>query len=180
MSRRTLETPRLILREWRDEDVAPFAALLADPAAMEHIPLPDRLNPTAITTSLRDHFARPDGLGWWAVEERGGAGFIGFTGISNVRLDVPFVPAIDIGWCLSPAHWGKGYAYELAKAVTEYGFKTLGLPEIVGFTVQSNQRARALMERLGMTRNPAEDFDDIRLEEGTSFRRNVLYRLKNI
>ncbi|MGB9152059.1 MAG: GNAT family N-acetyltransferase [Alphaproteobacteria bacterium] len=179
MSKPIFETPRLILREWEDTDVTPFAALFADPFVIEHIPPPDRLNVEAITTSIREHLARPDGLGWWAIEERNGAPFIGFTGLSIVRLDVPFVPAVDVGWCLARDQWGKGYASEAAKAMTEYGLGMLGLPEIVAFTIPANMRARAVMERIGMTRDPEDDFDNPRLEDGDPFKRHVLYRLGN-
>ena len=83
-----------------------------------------------------------------------------------------------MGWRLAVAHWGKGYASEAASAVVAHGFGPLGLEEIVAFTVQANTRSRRVMERVGMTRSPADDFEHPSLPEGHPLRQHVLYRLK--
>ena len=90
-----------------------------------------------------------------------------------------FTPAVEVGWRLAAGHWGHGYATEAAREAVSYGFDEAGLDEIVSFTVPANVRSRRVMERLGMTRDPAEDFDHPVVPAGHSLRRHVLYRLRN-
>lgn len=172
----TLHTPRLVLRPWRDADDDAFAAMFADPRVMEFLPAASRADIDAFIQRIKAHFAE-HGFGWWAVEVPGVAPFIGYVGLTVPRFEAPFMPAIEIGWRLASAHWGKGYATEGAKAALEFGFSQLGFDEIVSFTVPANTRSRRVMERLGMTHDPAEDFDHPRLPEGHALRRHVLYRL---
>jgi len=170
-------TERLRLRGWRAGDREPFAALNADPVAMEHFP-------STMTRAESDGFAdridatlRERGWGLWAVEVAGGAPFIGFVGLHEARFEAPFTPAVEVGWRLLPAHWGHGYATEAARAALEVGFGEVGLAEIVSFTIPANRRSRAVMERLGMRRDPADDFDHPDIPAGHPMRRHVLYRL---
>jgi RimJ/RimL family protein N-acetyltransferase len=172
----TLVTPRLRLRPWRDEDLPAFAAINADPRVMEFFPRPlDRAASDALAARIRDHFARR-GFGLWAVEVPGAAGFIGFVGLSVPTFEAHFTPCVEIGWRLACPHWGRGYATEAARACLDFGFGPLGLGEIVSFTVPANRRSRGVMERIGMTRSPADDFDHPALPEGHPLRRHVLYR----
>jgi RimJ/RimL family protein N-acetyltransferase len=174
----TLRTDRLLLRRWRDEDLAPFAALNADPRVVEFLPGP--LNPAesaAMVAGFRDLFAR-HGFGRWAVEVPGIAGFIGFVGLSTPAFEAHFTPCVEAAWRLAPEHWGKGYATEAARAALRFGFERLGLAEIVAFTVPANRRSRAVMERLGMTRSPADDFMHPSLPDGHPLRPHVLYRAR--
>jgi RimJ/RimL family protein N-acetyltransferase len=120
---------------------------------------------------------RLHGFGVWAVEAPGVAPFIGYIGLQRVGFEAPFTPAVEIGWRLAPAYWGKGYATEGAKAALRYGFEDLNLDQIVSFTVLANKPSWSVMERLGMTRDPAEDFDHPRLPVGHALRRHVLYRM---
>jgi RimJ/RimL family protein N-acetyltransferase len=139
---------------------------------------PNTLNRTesdAMVARIQDHFAR-HGFGLWAVEFPGVADFIGFVGLSVPQFEAPFTPCVEAGWRLAFEHWGKGYASEAARAVLEFGFEHLSLNEIVSFTVPANRRSRAVMERIGMARNPLEDFDHPSLPEGHPLRRHVLYR----
>ncbi|HEU4339134.1 MAG TPA: GNAT family N-acetyltransferase [Planctomycetota bacterium] len=172
-----IRTERLILREWRDSDYEPFAALNADRRVMEFFPAPlERSASDALAIRIRDGFARhPFGL--WAVEVPGVAPFIGFTGLSIPNFTAFFTPAVEIGWRLAFNHWGQGYATEGAKAAIEYGFREAGLQEIVSFTAPSNVRSIRVMEKVGMKRNPAEDFDHPALPMGHRLRRHVLYRM---
>lgn len=173
-----IRTPRLWLRPWRDEDVEPFAALNADPRVMEFFPaLLTRQETEAGVARLRAHFAQ-HGWGFWAVEVPGVAPFVGFVGLQNVSFSAPFTPAVEVGWRIAAAHWGQGYATEGARAALDGGFRRLGLPEIVSFTVPANVRSRRVMEKLGMHRAPSEDFEHPRLPEGHPLRRHVLYRLR--
>jgi ribosomal-protein-alanine N-acetyltransferase len=174
----TLHTSRLHLRPWRDEDLAPFAAMNADPRVMEFFPKPlDRAESDALVARIRDHHAQ-HGFAQWAVEVPGVADFIGFAGLSIPRFEAHFTPCVEIGWRLAREYWGRGYATEAARAALEYGFQDLKLEEIVSFTTTANLRSRAVMERIGMTRSPEDDFDHPALPEGHPIRRHVLYRAK--
>jgi len=172
-----LKTERLVLRPWRDEDLAPFAAMNADPEVMRHFPATlSRAESDAMVGRVREHFALR-GYGNWAVEVPGVTSFAGFIGLNVPRFEAHFTPCVEIGWRLATACWGKGYATEGARAALVFGLETLKLPEIVSFTAIDNLPSRRVMERLGMRRDPAEDFDHPSLPEGHRLRRHVLYRL---
>ena len=174
---RELRTDRLLLRRWRPDDRAPFAALNADPVVMEHFP-------GVLTREESDDFADRNeagleerGYGLWAVEVPDVAPFIGFIGLNPVRFDAHFTPALEVGWRLARDSWGHGYATEGAGAALAFAFDTLAKEEVVSFTTVKNARSRAVMERLGMTRDPTEDFEYPNLPEGHPIRPHVLYRL---
>jgi ribosomal-protein-alanine N-acetyltransferase len=170
---------RVVLRPWRDEDRAPFAAMNADERVMEFFPTPlRRAESDALVDGIQAHFAR-HGFGLWAMEAPGIAPFIGFTGLAVPRFTAAFTPCVEIGWRLAIEHWGKGYASEAARLALAYGFETAGLSEIVSFTSVANLRSRAVMERLGMQRDPTDDFDHPNLPNGHPLRRHVLYRIKS-
>jgi ribosomal-protein-alanine N-acetyltransferase len=174
----TLTTGRLLLRPWRDDDRAPFAALNADPRVMEFFPaVLARVESDRLVARIRLHL-ETHGFGLWAVEVPGVAPFIGFVGLMTVPPALPFAPAVEVGWRLAREHWGRGYATEAARAAVEFGFGVLGLAEIVSFTAQRNLPSRAVMERLGMVRSAAEDFDHPAIPAGHALRRHVLYRLR--
>lgn len=175
-----LRTPRLRLRGLRADDLAPFAAMNADPRVMEHLPAPlSRLESDELAARVAAGFA-VHGFGLWAVETIGEreAPFIGLTGLDRPSFDAPFGPCVEVAWRLAAEHWGRGYATEAARAALRFGFEELGLPEIVAFTVPANRRSRRVMEKLGMRRDPADDFDHPRLPEGHPLRRHVLYRVR--
>ena len=174
-----LETERLILREWRDTDRTPFAELNADPLVVEHLTGPlDRAASDAFVDRIVAHWAE-DGHGLWAVERREDGQFLGFVGLAAPSFATAFTPCVEIGWRLAREAWGHGYASEGARAALRFGFEELGLAEIVSFTVPANVRSRAVMERIGMTRDPVDDFDHPNLPEGHPVRRHVLYRLRS-
>ncbi|MDQ6909296.1 MAG: GNAT family N-acetyltransferase [Actinomycetota bacterium] len=173
----TLQTARLLLRPWRGEDRAEFAALNADAEVMAHFPAPlDRRQSDALVDYIEATFAA-SGFGLWAVEVPGGVPFIGFVGLNPVPFEACFTPAVEVGWRLARRYWGRGYATEAAKAAVEYGFGEAGLEEIVSFATRENRRSRAVMERLGMTHDPADDFDHPNLAADDPFRPHVLYRI---
>lgn len=122
------------------------------------------------------------GFGWWAAEAPGVAPFIGFIGLSVPDFGAHFLPpghrVVEIGWRLARPFWGRGYATEGAREALRFGFDDLGLPEIVAFTTTTNLRSQAVMRRLGMTRDPADDFDHPKLPQGHRLQRHVLYRLR--
>lgn len=172
-----LVTERLMLRGWRPADIEPFAAMNADPEVMAHFPAP--MSPAesdALLARLDGHWAA-HGFGLWAVERRSDGAVLGFTGLTRPSFEAHFTPAVEVGWRLAREGWGHGYATEAAEAALQFGFETLGLEEIVSFTVPANERSWRVMERLGMKRDPADDFDHPRLPHGHRLRRHVLYRL---
>ena len=173
-----LKTDRLMLRRWRTEDRTPFAALNADPVVMVHFPAPLSPEQSDRTAEWMDAAFDERGYGFWAVEAPGVAPFLGFVGLNLAGFDAPFTPAVEIGWRLAREHWGHGYATEAARAALDFGFRELDLPEIVAFAVPANLRSRAVMERLGMTHDPADDFDHPGFPEGHRLRRHVLYRAR--
>jgi RimJ/RimL family protein N-acetyltransferase len=118
-----------------------------------------------------------DGFGLWAVEPKGECSSVGFVGLNPAPEEMPFAPAVEIGWRLARSHWGRGIATEAAQAAVRFGFEEVGLEEIVSFTFAGNVRSRAVMERLGMTRDPDEDFAHPLLPPNSPLSRHVLYRL---
>jgi RimJ/RimL family protein N-acetyltransferase len=166
-----------VLRRWRASDRPPFAALNDDPAVAAQLAGPlTRQQSDEMIANMEDHFGRR-GFGRWALQLVTTGEFLGFTGLSVPAFCAPFLPAVEVGWRLAPDAWGQGYATEAARAAVRYGFSELGLAEIISFTAVTNQRSRAVMRRLGMTTNPAEDFDHPGLPVGHPLRRHVLHRL---
>ena len=173
-----VRTQRLVLRGWRDADREPFAAMNVDPEVMRHFPSTlDRAASDAMIEKMSAHWSE-HGFGLWAVERLEDGRFLGFTGIWRPLFDAHFTPAVEVGWRLAREAWGHGYATEAARATLAFGFETIGLDEIVSFTTPANERSWRVMGRLGMTRDPADDFDHPRLPEGHPLRRHVLYRLR--
>jgi len=171
-----LETERLLIRPWKQEDYDPFAALNADPVVMEYFPS---------TLSKKESNAMADrvcglinekGWGFWAAEEKESGSFIGFVGLNVPGYDLPFNPCVEIGWRLAKPFWGKGYATEAANACLTFAFENLALDDVVSFTTVRNVKSRAVMERLGFT-NSGEDFDHPAIEDGHPIKPHVLYRL---
>ncbi len=172
-----IHTERLLLRRLRAEDPEPFAALNADPRVMEHLGSTlSRAESDALAARIDAHFEQ-HGFGLFAAESSETADFAGFVGLSVPRFEAHFTPCVEIGWRLAARHQGRGYATEGARAVLSFGFERLGLDEIVSFTVPANLPSRRVMEKLGMTRRAADDFDYPALPEGHSLRRHVLHRL---
>ncbi|MGZ8502167.1 MAG: GNAT family N-acetyltransferase [Candidatus Limnocylindrales bacterium] len=173
-----LETARLTLREWHDADREPFAAMNADPRVMEHFPSRlTRPESDALIDRMIERWAA-DGFGLWAVERQADGRLLGFTGLAAPTFEAHFTPAVEVGWRFAVEAWGHGYATEAARAALRFGFDDLGQAEIVSFTVPANARSRAVMDRLGMTRDPADDFDHPRLPPGHPIRHHVLYRFQ--
>lgn len=171
-------TSRLLLRHWREEDRAPWAAMNADPEVMQHFP-------ATLTAEQSDAFVdgvgatlEERGWGLWAVEEIATGRFLGFTGLNVPRFEAHFTPAVEIGWRLRRDAWGSGFATEAARGVLTVAFDDLELDELVSFTAVPNERSQAVMRRIGMTHDPADDFDHPLLDAGSPLRRHVLHRLR--
>jgi len=171
----TLETPRLILRPWRKEDLDPLFAINGDADSMRHFPaVMTRAESDAWATRIQAHFA-DHGWGFWVVEAREDAAFIGVVGLLTIPWQGRFTPAVEIGWRIAPAACRRGFAEEAARAALGFGFGPLHLPEIVAFTIPANVPSWRLMERLGMRADG--DFDHPRLPAGHPLQRHLLYRL---
>lgn len=173
-----LRTERLLLRAWRTDDRAPFAAMNADPEVMAHLQGPaSAYDSDAFVDRIEAHWNEHD-WGLWAVEIPSVTPFIGYVGLWPVDyLDGP--PMVEVGWRLARRFWGRGYATEAGRAALRYGFVEVGLDEIVSFTVPQNERSRRVMERVGLMRDPAGDFDHPRVDARAhpELVRHVFYRL---
>ena len=173
----TLSSERLILRPWREDDLDALAQLCADPEVMAHFPATlDRAGSAELLARLMAHQAE-HGFTFWALQRREDAAFVGFTGLARVRFEAPFVPAVEIGWRLARPYWGQGYALEAARCALQFAFEDLQLDEVVSFTVPANQRSWGVMQRLGMRRDAAGDFEHPILPEGHPLRPHLLYRI---
>jgi RimJ/RimL family protein N-acetyltransferase len=169
-----INTERLIMRAWRESDLAPWAVMNADPEVRQYLgPLLTFEQAAASVLNFQDSLDRY-GFGFWAAEVRASGEFIGFTGLDTVDDEVPFT-GIEVGWRLARSAWGHGYATEAALAALRYGFDIMELPEIIALTMAQNLRSQAVMRRIGMATDPAEDFDDPDVEDA-ALRRQVMYR----
>ncbi|NBA98111.1 GNAT family N-acetyltransferase [Pseudomonas sp. R5(2019)] len=172
-----LESARLLLRQWGDDDLREFATLCADPQVMRYFPAPlSRVESAALIGRIRGHFAEY-GFGLWALERKDSGAFIGFTGLMNVNFNAPFAPAVEIGWRLARRHWGLGFASEAAWTSLRCAFAQLGLNEVVSFTTRNNLPSQKVMQAIGMQRDLAGDFEHPRLTADDPLRAHVLYRI---
>jgi RimJ/RimL family protein N-acetyltransferase len=172
-----LETERLFLRDWRESDADAFAAMNADPRVMKFFPAPlSRQESDLLLDRIKGHFRR-HGFGPFTAELRLDRAFIGFIGLSIPDFQAHFTPCVEIGWRLAAEHWNKGLATEGARRAAQYAFESLGVREIVSFTAPANLPSRRVMEKLGMTHDPIDNFDHPKLPEGHPLRRHALYRL---
>lgn len=174
-----LETRRLLLREWRNDDVEGWVAMNGDERVMAFFPSTyDRVHAEASAAKLRAALER-DGYGWWIMDVRHGPSFAGVIALQDVPFEAPFTPALEIGWRLIYDAWGHGYATEGAMVALRFAFDTLGRNEVVAYTAENNVRSRRVMERLGMTHGSEDDFEHPRLAVGHPLRRHVLYRARS-
>jgi len=174
-----IETPRLRLRPLIDSDMESYLAMWADPEVIRHV------SPTPISRAAAEaaatHYTRllqTKGYGYWTIDVNGGPSFAGIIELVDVNFTAAFTPAIEVGWLLPREHWGNGYATDGGRAALDYAFTTLELDEVVALTAASNIASQRVMQRLGMTHDPQDDFDHPYLL-GTSLQRGVLYRSRN-
>ena len=172
-----IETERLVLRQWRDADREPFAALNADAEVMAHFPAPLTRAQSDAALDRQAGYIDLDGLGFRAVERRSDGAFVGMVGVKRPPPTLHFASALEVGWRLARPFWGVGYAAEAALAALRFGFEG-GAPEIVSFTAAGNARSEAVMRRIGMHRAPERDFDHPDVPEGHRLRRHIVYVLE--
>lgn len=170
-------TPRLKLREWKEEDKETFFKLNSDPRVMEFMPkLLSKKESDQLVESIKLKF-KENGYSFFAVELLEDKSFIGFIGLSIPKFDTFFTPCVEIGWRLAYNYWGKGYATEGAKECINYGFSKLNLSEIVSFTASQNIRSCKVMERIGM--KYIDEFNHPVLPKGHPLEKHVLYKIIN-
>jgi RimJ/RimL family protein N-acetyltransferase len=169
-------TERLLLRQWRPSDRAPFAALNADPRVMEFFPSPLTRKQSDAVADRCESLIEERGWGLWAVELKSEARFIGLVGLNIPAAELPFSPCTELAWRLAFDHWGHGFATEAAREAVRVGFEVLDLPELIAFTAVTNRRSRAVMERLGMTESGA--FEHPGVPAGSPLRPHCWYRLR--
>ncbi len=174
-----IETPRLAIRDWRDADRRPFAAMNADPDVMRFFPsVLNAAESDAMLQRIQTSFAK-HGFGLWAVSLRTTDEFAGFIGLSVPAFQGRFTPCVEIGWRLAARFWNQGFATEGATHVLQIGHEQLGLAEIVSFTSIHNLPSRRVMEKIGMLRSADDDFDHPNLPPGHFLKRHVLYRSRS-
>ncbi|MEM7215070.1 MAG: GNAT family N-acetyltransferase [Pseudomonadota bacterium] len=176
-----LETERLIIRNWRDEDRELFHLINSDDQVMEFFPFRrDRAASDKMMDDLRAGIAE-DGFGFTALELKDTGEVAGFCGLAKVSDQKNFEEfEIEIGWRLAPRFWARGFATESAKRLLEFGFREFDFPEIVSFAVENNFKSVAVMERIGMTRDPLRDFDHEHVPDThPHLKRHVTYAIEN-
>ena len=171
-------TGRLVLRGWRDDDRDAWAAMNADPVVMRYFPDPLTRGQADAMLDRMNAALEAQGWGLWALERLDTGELIGFTGLAVPRYDLPFTPCVEVGWRLARSAWGRGLATEAAREALRVAFDEVGLPEVVAMTSVANTPSRAVMERLGMTRDPADDFEHPGVPPGHPLRPHVLYRIR--
>jgi RimJ/RimL family protein N-acetyltransferase len=152
--------------------------MTGDPRVTEFLGVPPRTRDEAVVAAERlGERLTSAGYGWWVVEVKGKVDFAGTLILQDVPFEAHFTPALEVGWHLAPDHWGNGYATEGGRALLEFAFAQLDRPEVVALTAKRNVRSQRVMERLGMTRNPADDFIHPNFPD-SPLRECVLYRIQ--
>ncbi len=173
-----LETDRLILRNWETKDAPAMYRLNSDEVVMKFFPFRrNRVESDLLLETVKNKIA-DKGYSFAAVELKQTGEIIGFAGISDITDNMPFAPALEIGWRFLPEYWGKGYATESALKWLEFAFNTLEKEEVVSFAVAENTASTAVMQRLGMRYFPELDFDHPSVSDDyPELKRHVLYAI---
>jgi RimJ/RimL family protein N-acetyltransferase len=172
-----LKTERLTLRRWQESDLAPFTAMNMDAEVMQYFPsilTPEQTQ--KMIEKIEEGFSKK-GFGLWAIETNQTKEFVGFAGLSEPSFSAHFTPCTEIGWRIASKFWGQGYAPEAAREILKDAFKRLNLPEVVSFTAKANSNSIRVMRKLGMIRDPKDDFNHPAVEANSRLAEHVLYRL---
>jgi RimJ/RimL family protein N-acetyltransferase len=172
-----IETARLVLRGWRDEDRAPFAEMGRSPAVMRYLGAPMTDVQAAEAIARQRAFQAELGHCFWAIERKADAAFLGFCGLKPGTVG-PIAGAIEIGWRLREDAWGQGYAREAALASLDWGWAHLPATSIHAITVPANTASWGLMERIGMVRRPDMDFGHPLFEDDHPLHRHISYEAR--
>lgn len=174
-----IETERLYLREWREEDVEPFYQMSQNPKVLEFLIGPLSMEAVRQFIVDKNQTLVEKKYTFWAVEEKTAGAMMGYIGLQECLPPLPFAPSVEIAWRLGFQYWGRGYATEGATAVLNYGLKTLKIPEIVSYTAANNHRSQRVMQKIGMKRDLAGDFLHPKLSSDHRLAQHILYRIKN-
>jgi RimJ/RimL family protein N-acetyltransferase len=172
-----LKTERLLIRTWIESDKPPMAAINRDPENNRYFTrMLDQQQTIDFIDEQNAHYAQ-DKIGLLAVERKEDRQFMGYCGLSVPKFEAHFTPCVEIAWKLDRRFWEKGYATEAARAVLAYGFTELKLKEIVALTAGINLASRAVMTKIGMHRDPRDDYKHPKLDENDPLSDLVLYRI---
>ena len=174
-----IETKRLILRTWDNDDINDYYLLNQDPKVVEFLLKMSSIEQAKEFIENMNHQFHIYGYTVFAVEEKESGELIGFTGLNSPIWSTSFTPCVEIGWRLSSKFWGKGYATEAARAVLDYGFKECALDEILAWTVPANIRSISVMKKIGMEHDINGDFNHPEVPEGHKLLKHILYRIKS-
>ena len=170
-----IETDRLILRPWREDDIFPFSEINGDKEVMAYLPKCLSLEETVqfYNRIIAEHNAF--GYGLYAVETKSDGLFIGYVGFHHFDFDAEFSPGVEIGWRLAKEFWNQGYATEAAKACLDYARRNRLFNEIYSFTAVCNYRSERVMQKTGMERVGL--FSHPALPEEHLLKSHILYKL---
>lgn len=172
-----METERLVLRDWRDDDFDALHALCTCPQVMATIgPLHDEDKTRGLLTRLQERTAR-DGHTFWAMERKDDGRVIGFCGVSRGPVP-PIEGVLEIGWRVVADCWGQSYAREAAEATLRWIAANRPGEPVCAITSVGNDRSRGLMERLGLHRRHEMDFDHPNVDGGSHLKAHVTYWLE--
>lgn len=174
----TIKTPRLRLRHWVDSDIEPWVAMNGNPRVTEFFVTDYTREMSEQAAAIIRREVDELGYGWWVLEAPGVTPFAGSVCLRKVPFQAAFSPAYEVGWRLDPAYWGRGYATEGAQGAIDFAFQELGLDEVVAITATTNVRSQRVMQRLGMTHDPQDDFDHPIIDADHPLNRHLLYRIK--
>lgn len=172
-----LKTNRLNVRTINENDYQYFLELSQNKDIMKFFP--NILSDEEVKSFIDNIIKHQNKFGYslYALELIETNEFIGFTGLYHTTFVEHFTPAVEIGWRVLKKHWGMGYAPEAAKAILDFGFKKIGLKEIVSFTPKVNKNSIRVMEKIGLKRNPSDDFNNPKVPRDSYLCPHVLYRL---
>lgn len=170
-----IETERLYLRSWTQEDLLPYIALNQDKEVMQFLPKLYNPEETREFYHLIQEEFKTRGFSFFVIADKITNRFIGYTGFHHVQMDViSDDEAVEIGWRLHREFWGQGLATEAAKACLDYGFSVLKLKEVYSFTAKINHASEKIMQKLGMTFIKEFQYPDLPNEDSLS--QQLLYR----
>ena len=172
-----LRTPRLLLRQWKDDDLDAWCEMNADAEVRKYFAsVNKRVDSEGEASRAKANIAHR-GWGFWAIEVPAVDTFIGFVGLHAPPFPAPWQPAVEIGWRLKRASWRHGYATEAAMAARNFAFNQLELPQIIAMSVVTNEPSHRVMHRIGMTRWEGMEFDHPRVPEDWPLKRHIVHRI---
>ena len=175
---KVLETERLVLRTFQEDDADTMISINQDKKVMQFFPsAPDEEETIAFIDKVIVH-QEQYGFSLYAVEIKKTGEMIGFVGLFTATFKAHFTPATEIGWRLSSKYWNQGYATEAAKAVLDYAFNERKLDEVVSFTSMLNKPSIRIMQKIGLHTSSEDDFDNPNVPADSPLVKHVLYKLK--